>query len=153
MEKFAIYESEYGFIKVGYHNNDIIFVKKIHQTPEHMGEKNDLTDDVFNQLLQYFKGERKIFDVNYKLTGTDFQIKVWNALNTIPYGETRSYKDIATQVGNSKACRAVGLANNKNPITIIVPCHRVIGSNKKLVGYAGGLEMKTKLLELENNNK
>ena len=81
--------------------------------------------------------------------GTEFQIKVWKALTEIPYGETRSYKDIAISIGNEKACRAVGMANNKNPIPIIIPCHRVIGANKKLVGYAGGLDLKERLLDLE----
>ena len=84
--------------------------------------------------------------------GTEFQKKVWNALLEIPYGETKSYKQIAKRVGNEKASRAVGMANNKNQIIIIVPCHRVIGSNKKLVGYAEGLEMKESLLNLEKDN-
>jgi len=94
-----------------------------------------------------------MFDFKYDLQGTDFQKKVWHALEQIPYGETRSYKDIATAIGNAKASRAVGMANNRNPITIAVPCHRVIGSSGKLVGYAGGLEMKEKVLELESKNK
>ncbi len=82
--------------------------------------------------------------------GTVFQKKVWNALCNIPYGETRSYKQVAEAVGNNKASRAVGMANNKNPIMIVIPCHRVIGSNGSLVGYAGGLDIKEKLLFLEN---
>jgi len=81
--------------------------------------------------------------------GTAFMQKVWNALLTIPYGETRSYKEIAIAVGNSKACRAVGMANNRNPISVVIPCHRVIGANGKLVGYGGGLDIKSYLLDLE----
>ena len=84
------------------------------------------------------------------MEGTPFQKKVWNALQNIPYGETRTYKQIAEEIGNPKACRAVGMANNKNPMIIVVPCHRVIGANGKLVGYGGGLEMKRALLDLES---
>ena len=102
-----------------------------------------------NELAEYFNKERKEFTIPIKLKGTDFQKKVWNSLLKIPFGETRSYKDIAIDIGNSKASRAVGMANNRNPLPIIVPCHRVIGSNKKLVGYGGGLDKKIFLLELE----
>lgn len=103
-----------------------------------------------NQLDEYFNGKRKVFDLPLKMEGTEFQKKVWNELLKIPYGETRSYLDIAKQIKNPKASRAVGMANNKNKIMIIIPCHRVIGSNRKLVGYAGGLEIKEKLLMLEH---
>lgn len=102
------------------------------------------------QLAEYFSGQRKVFDLPLEFTGTDFQKRVWSALLTIPYGETRSYADIAKQVGSPKAVRAVGLANSKNPISIIVPCHRVIGSDGKLTGYAGGLHNKEYLLRLEH---
>ena len=88
-----------------------------------------------------------------KVEGTAFQKKVWKALCSIAYGETRSYKEIAIQIGNERACRAVGMANNKNPIGILIPCHRVIGTNHKLVGYAGGLDKKAFLLKLEKENK
>ncbi|MDR0447970.1 MAG: methylated-DNA--[protein]-cysteine S-methyltransferase [Treponema sp.] len=101
------------------------------------------------QLGEYFEGKRKEFDVPLLLRGTDFQLSVWKALQKIPWGKTRSYKDIALSAGNSRACRAVGMANNRNPIAIIVPCHRVIGSDGSLTGYAGGLELKRHLLELE----
>ena len=99
--------------------------------------------------MEYLNGKRKSFDIKYEINGTEFQKKVWKELTDIPYGETRSYKEIAVAVGNPKASRAVGMANNKNPIAIIVPCHRVIGSDGKLVGYAGGLDMKRALLTLE----
>jgi methylated-DNA-[protein]-cysteine S-methyltransferase len=101
------------------------------------------------QLTEYLAGKRRIFDVPMVLEGTPFQRKVWEALTHIPYGETRSYAEIAGSIGQPKACRAVGMANNKNPVAVMVPCHRVIGANGKLVGYAGGLGIKQKLLELE----
>jgi methylated-DNA-[protein]-cysteine S-methyltransferase len=104
------------------------------------------------QLMEYFDGSRKSFDLPLAPKGTPFQLKVWKALLSIPYGETRSYKDIAIAAGNPKASRAVGMANNRNPIAIIIPCHRVIGSNGKLVGYGGGLSIKEYLLELEKRN-
>lgn len=102
-------------------------------------------------LWEYFSGRRKNFDgLPLFFEGTEFQKKAWNALLAIPYGETRTYKEQAEAIGNVKACRAVGAANGKNPISIIVPCHRVIGSDKSLVGYGGGLEVKAALLELES---
>ncbi|WOE42238.1 methylated-DNA--[protein]-cysteine S-methyltransferase [Acinetobacter chinensis] len=101
------------------------------------------------QLNEYFAGQRQVFDLPLDFEGTEFQQKVWQALLTIPFGETRSYKQIAEQVGNVKAVRAVGAANGKNPISIIAPCHRVVGANGKLVGFAGGLENKDMLLKLE----
>ncbi|MBU3160256.1 methylated-DNA--[protein]-cysteine S-methyltransferase [Clostridium frigoris] len=105
------------------------------------------------QLQEYFSGKRKVFDLPLAPSGTEFQQKVWHALREIPYGKTNSYKDIAKNIGNIKAARAVGMANNKNPILIFIPCHRVIGSNGKLVGYAGGLDVKEKLLNIEKENR
>ncbi|MFM2333242.1 MAG: hypothetical protein RIQ74_2085 [Pseudomonadota bacterium] len=104
---------------------------------------------VEKQLEQYFAGQRQQFDLPLDFQGTDFQQQVWQALLTIPYGEKRSYKDIAVQIGNEKAVRAVGAANGRNPISIIAPCHRVIGSSGALVGFAGGLDKKQILLSLE----
>lgn len=101
------------------------------------------------QLNEYFEGQRQVFDLPLDFEGTEFQQKVWQALLTIPFGETRSYKQIAEQIGNVKAVRAVGAANGKNPISIITPCHRVVGANGKLVGFAGGLENKVILLKIE----
>jgi len=101
-------------------------------------------------IFEYLNGKRKEFDLPLLKDGTDFQISVWNELLKIPYGETRSYKDIAIAINNEKAVRAVGMANNRNKISIFIPCHRVIGSNKKLVGYGGGLEIKEFLLNLES---
>jgi methylated-DNA-[protein]-cysteine S-methyltransferase len=102
-----------------------------------------------DQLEGYFSGTLATFDLPLDLVGTEFQLKVWNALLSIPYGETRSYGQIAKAVGQPKAARAVGLANQQNPIAIIVPCHRVIGADGSLTGYGGGLPRKRKLLELE----
>ena len=104
-----------------------------------------------NQLHEYFDGKRMVFDFPMNPKGTEFQRSVWNALIAIPVGETRTYKEIAEQVGNSKAVRAVGMANNRNPIPIVIPCHRVIGSDGGLTGYAGGLPMKQYLLDLEKS--
>ena len=101
------------------------------------------------QLTEYFAGKRQQFDLPLDFAGTEFQHKVWQALLSIPFGETRSYRDIAEQIGNIKAVRAVGAANGKNPISIIAPCHRVVGTNGKLVGFAGGLGNKDILLRLE----
>lgn len=115
-------------------------------------QETPFLQNVKQQLEEYFSGTRKSFDIKLAPAGTAFQQSVWQALQKIPYGRTASYKDIAEKIHNSKAFRAVGMANNKNPIAIIIPCHRVIGSNGRLVGYAGGLDLKQQLLELEKNN-
>jgi methylated-DNA-[protein]-cysteine S-methyltransferase len=101
------------------------------------------------QLAEYFNGKRRTFTFQIAPHGTAFQIKVWEALQKIPYGETRSYGEIASMIGNPKACRAVGMANNRNPVAIIIPCHRVIGHDGSLTGYGGGIELKRQLLDLE----
>ncbi|AMW85355.1 Methylated-DNA--protein-cysteine methyltransferase [Pseudomonas yamanorum] len=103
------------------------------------------------QLKEYFAGTRNRFELELDFAGTDFQKKVWQALLTIPFGETRSYSQIAAQIGNPKAVRAVGAANGRNPISIVAPCHRVIGASGGLTGFAGGLEAKQYLLELEED--
>ncbi|MDR6554750.1 methylated-DNA--[protein]-cysteine S-methyltransferase [Paenibacillus qinlingensis] len=104
---------------------------------------------IAQQLMKYFGGEREDFEGEIDLHGTDFQKRVWQALRTIPYGETASYKHIAEAIGSPKAVRAVGGANNQNPIPVIIPCHRIIGANGDLVGYGGGLPTKVHLLDLE----
>src|SRR3954451_24720063 len=101
------------------------------------------------QLEQYFAGERTSFDLDISLDGTPFERRVWDAVRAIPYGETATYAEIARRIGSPSACRAVGRANGRNPIAVIVPCHRVVGSDGSLTGYAGGIEMKRALLELE----
>jgi len=107
--------------------------------------------DAVDQLAAYFAGELHHFELRIEFKGTPFQRSVWEALRTIPYGETRSYGEIAHQIGNPTASRAVGLANGHNPIAVIVPCHRVIGANGSLTGFGGGLERKRALLELEKS--
>jgi len=104
------------------------------------------------QIKEYLAGKRKQFKLPLVMHGTEFQMAVWQALQKIPYGETRSYKEIAAMIGRPKAVRAVGMANNRNPISIIVPCHRVVGHDGKLVGYGGGLPIKQSLLELERQS-
>lgn len=113
------------------------------------GSHSDILHEAYTQLCEYFAGKRRAFQIPVEMNGTPFQKSVWQALCEIPYGETRSYKDIAVRIGNPLAVRAVGQANNRNPIMIIVPCHRVIGSNGALTGYACGLGIKEYLLELE----
>lgn len=133
--------------------NDAVTALKPVVTGIRSSAANELTALVFQQLDEYFKGTRKTFDFPYKLHGTPFQKTVWAALREIPYGETRSYKDIAEAIGCPRAFRAVGMANHANPIFIAIPCHRVIGADGSLVGYGGGLGMKKLLLELERRNK
>ena len=116
------------------------------------GRTNEMTRWAVKELEEYFQGKRKVFTVPCVPKGTDFQKRVWEALIQIPYGETRTYKEIAAAAGNPKASRAVGMANNRNPIPIIIPCHRVIGTNGSLTGYAGGLKVKEYLLKLEREN-
>ncbi|BDR64361.1 methylated-DNA--protein-cysteine methyltransferase [Clostridium tetani] len=115
--------------------------------------ETELIKKAYNQLKEYFLGKRKEFDLPLLPEGTDFQQRVWKALREIPFGETKSYGEIAKNIGNPKAARAVGMANNKNPISIFIPCHRVIGSNGKLVGYGGGLKIKEYLLKIEKKYK
>jgi methylated-DNA-[protein]-cysteine S-methyltransferase len=112
-------------------------------------ENSPLIKRAFKQLDEYFAGRRKSFDLPLDPEGTEFQKKAWKALLTIPYGETISYQEQALRAGNKKAVRAIGGANNKNPIALIIPCHRVIGKNGDLVGFGGGLDTKVTLLKLE----
>jgi methylated-DNA-[protein]-cysteine S-methyltransferase len=115
--------------------------------------ESEILKEAGQQLQSYFSGKQKTFSIPLAPVGTDFMQRVWESLQAIPYGETRSYKEIAQSIGNPLAARAVGLANNKNPIPIFIPCHRVIGANGKLVGFRSGLELKASLLELERHNK
>ena len=142
------YETILGSVTFVEENGTLLAVTT-HRSYEGVCQETPLIKEACRQLSEYLKGERKTFDLPLNPKGTDFQKCVWRALCDIPYGETRTYKQIAEAIGNPKAVRAVGMANNRNPITIIVPCHRVIGANGKLVGYGGGLEMKEFLLRLE----
>ena len=125
-----------------WNKNDVIFEN----------EKNIIIEKTILQLTEYFDGKRKKFNIPLELSGTNFQLKAWEALKKIPYAKTVSYSDQAKLIENPKASRAIGNANNANPISIIVPCHRVIGKSGKLVGYGGGLNRKNYLLELEQYN-
>ncbi len=111
--------------------------------------KDDFFETEKKQIIEYCHGKRKKFTINLNPQGTDFQNKVWNALSRIPYGELKTYKDIAITIGNKNASRAVGMANSKNPIPIIIPCHRVIGSGGNLTGFAHGLDIKERLIQSE----
>lgn len=127
-------------------------IENVKKNKNYVIKETPLIKKAASQLFEYLNGKRMEFDLPLLKDGTDFQISVWNELLKIPYGETRSYKDIAIAINNEKAVRAVGMANNRNKIPIFIPCHRVIGSNKKLVGYGGGLEIKEFLLNLEKRN-
>ena len=152
MRGTAIYHAPVGDIRLDWEDGAVTALKRA-DADTLAGEPNELTERVFRQLDEYFAGTRREFDFPYRLCGTPFQEKVWAALRDIPYGETRSYKDIAEAIGHPKAFRAVGMANHANPIFIAIPCHRVIGASGSLVGYGGGLEMKKALLELERSNR
>jgi len=143
------YQTQIGEIWIGEENGFIVMLK--FKTDANGMEKKEtpLIKETFNQLTEYFDGKRKAFDIPIKLIGTEFQLRVWNALKTIPYGEVWSYKRLAENIGCPKGYRAVGMANNRNPISIIVPCHRVVGINGDLVGYASGVEKKKWLLDRE----
>lgn len=151
MKNCIYYDSPIGRLGIAEENNEICLITfddlpegcRIKETP--------LLKKAVYELDEYFNCGRKSFDLPLSLKGTDFQIKVWYELMNIPYGKTMSYGELAEKVGNKRACRAVGMANNKNPIPIIIPCHRVIGKNGSLTGYAGGLNKKQFLLKLENN--
>lgn len=130
--------------------SDENYIKAVHfGRSEYETKLTPLISEAVNQLREYFKGDRKIFTVPLKPDGTDFQQKVWKALTEIPYGQTTSYGEIAEKIGKPGGARAVGNANNKNPIAIMIPCHRVIGANGSLTGYAAGLNIKKQLLSLE----
>ncbi len=160
MEFAYIYETKLGKILFKEKNG---YITQVSICEEELNSKrNDQTESIFQetevmkaaagQLGEYLDGKRKMFTIPLKPEGTEFQRKVWDALITIPYGEVRTYKQIAAQVGNEKASRAIGMANHNNPIMCIIPCHRVIGANGSLVGYAGGLHRKEFLLNLEKSN-
>ncbi len=153
-----VYQTLIGLFYIEEKNNHITRIEFVSEThhPELLSlpmEESSLTKKAFLELEEYFTGKRTSFDLPLAPQGTPFQKKVWNALLTIPYGKTKSYLDVATAIGNPKASRAVGLANHNNPIMIVIPCHRVIGKNGKMVGYACGLNIKETLLTLEKEYK
>ena len=154
MNYFFEYNSPIAAIRIIENGKAITSIKftVTHPYPPSDAEEKEteLIKETYKQLCEYFAGQRTVFDVPLEAHGTDFQKRVWNALLTIPYGETRSYQQIAAIVNCPKGARAVGMANNRNPISIIVPCHRVIGADGSLTGYAAGLPAKQKLLQIES---
>ncbi|MCH7387648.1 methylated-DNA--[protein]-cysteine S-methyltransferase [Acinetobacter modestus] len=151
-------DSPVGALKLVAHDHALVAVmwdnedhKRVRLAELREDHQHPMLLRVKKQLEQYFAGQRQQFDLPLDFQGTAFQQQVWRVLLSIPYGETRSYKEIAVQIGNEKAVRAVGAANGKNPISIIAPCHRVIGSSGALVGFAGGLDKKQILLSLEQS--
>ena len=152
--KIYFQQTPIGKIGISEENGFItnLFFEKDTIPPDAEITETELIKEAFQQLEEYFSGKLKEFSLPLATCGTDFMLKTWQALRDIPYGETASYKDIAVKIGNPKAVRAVGMANNRNPIPIFIPCHRVIGANGKLVGYGGGLDIKEKLLGIEKEN-
>ena len=150
MINYYFYETIIGYLTISADEQGITDVSFGKRNPVHaVCEETHVIKQAVSELQEYFEGRRREFTVPLHPQGTDFQLRVWQVLRTIPYGKTWSYKQVATAAGNRKASRAVGMANNRNPIAIIIPCHRVIGANGRLVGYAGGLDVKEKLLEIE----
>ncbi|MFD5073271.1 methylated-DNA--[protein]-cysteine S-methyltransferase [Streptomyces sp. NPDC058371] len=154
MKQHTVIDSPYGpltLVATDGALSGLYMVGQRHRPPEEgFGERDDTPfGETTDQLKAYFAGELKAFDLPLRLAGTPFQRTVWEQLQKIPYGETRSYGELAAALGNPKASRAVGLANGKNPVGIIVPCHRVVGADGSLTGYGGGLDRKQRLLHFE----
>ena len=152
MTRLCYYDSPVGCLRIFENGKGITLIKFLSDTKDQLTTTEadtPLLKEAVQQLADYFSGKRKDFTLPLDLQGTEFQLRTWNALRAIPYGETRTYKQIAEAIGCPKGCRAVGLANNRNPIAIVVPCHRVIGMDGSLTGYAGGLDIKERLLAIE----
>lgn len=151
MNKLFFFPSPIGPIGIAENGKAITYLLLPGEAPpkDHDRTETGLLQEAAGQVQEYFAGTLRGFNLPLAPSGTSFMLRVWDSLRNIPYGETRSYKDIAESIGNARACRAVGQANNRNPIAIIIPCHRVIGASGKLVGYGGGLEVKSYLLKLE----
>ncbi|MFR9504334.1 MAG: methylated-DNA--[protein]-cysteine S-methyltransferase [Rikenellaceae bacterium] len=148
---FAVYTSSIGYIYIEERECRLSKLQILQSSPSDKGCPTPFIDGIFRQVLEFLRGERRKFDVELYLDAiTSFQRKVFEALLEIPYGTCCSYKEIAIAIGNPNASRAVGMANNKNPILIIIPCHRVVGSTGALVGYAAGLSVKEKLINIES---
>mgnify|MGYP000868743544 FL=1 len=156
--RYRTIDSPVGLLTLAGVGSTLMHLRMVDQThePDRSGWEpadDDAFPEAVEQLSGYFAGELTEFDLDLRLAGTEFQRRVWAALRTIPYGETRSYGQIAEQIGSPGASRAVGLANGRNPIGIIVPCHRVIGSTGGMTGYGGGIDRKRALLALEKRRK
>ena len=148
MERFACYDTELGLLEVGCTGNAVTYLRWV-DGPGHPHEPTPLSDRAAAQVRQYLAGDRQDFDLPLSPVGSDFQRAVWRALCAIPYGETRTYGEIACAIGRPTAARAVGAAAGRNPIWVAIPCHRCVGKDGALTGYAGGLWRKEKLLALE----
>ena len=148
MERFACYDTELGLLEVGCTGDAVTHLRWV-DGPGHPHEPTPLSDRAAAQVRQYLAGDRQDFDLPLSPVGSDFQRAVWRALCAIPYGETRTYGEIACAIGRPTAARAVGAAAGRNPIWVAIPCHRCVGKNGALTGYAGGLWRKEKLLALE----
>ncbi|MDD4802703.1 MAG: methylated-DNA--[protein]-cysteine S-methyltransferase [Syntrophomonas sp.] len=153
MKNIFFYPTDIGKIGIAASGDNItdLYWEGEQLPPDAIIYETDILKEAGRQLHDYFAGRLRYFTLPVAPRGTEFMTRVWKSLQTIPYGETRSYKQIANDIGNDKAVRAVGQANHRNPIPIIIPCHRVIGADGKLTGYGGGLEIKQYLLGLENN--
>ena len=151
MDGLFLYDTEIGRIAIGENGGAIALLRLPgEEVPGTVVQhETELLRKAAEQLREYLRGERKMFDLPLAPEGTAFQKAVWSALQEIPYGQTRSYGEIAARIGRPKACRAVGMANHCNPIPIFIPCHRVVGANGSLTGYAGGLNKKIALLGIE----
>ena len=155
---FCYLETPIGNLRLRASNEGLLAIDHVNQQGGELADdwaedaEHPILAQALEELAAYFNGSLTKFACPLAPGGTVFQQRVWDALQEIPYGETRSYSDIAHSIGNPKSVRAVGLANGKNPISIFIPCHRVIGKNGKLVGYAGGVEVKTKLLDIEQRS-
>lgn len=145
---FAYWESPVGLVEMGCSPAGVAALNFV-ESPRHPAAMTPLLSAAQDQLATYFAGELRVFDLPLDLRGTDFQRRVWAQLLTVPYGETASYLEIALAVGTAQSVRAVGAANGRNPVSIVVPCHRIIGSDGKLIGYGGGLWRKEWLLRHE----
>lgn len=153
MSNQILYQSKIGYLRITEEEGYITSIQYINiPTQEERESKSSILLECIRQLDEYFLGKRKQFVIPLRPKGTPFQQNVWQALLSIPYGKTMTYQEVAQKIGNEKACRAVGMANHLNPIPILIPCHRVIGKNHSLTGYALGLEKKQVLLDLEKEN-
>ena len=148
MTTYAFYQSPFGLLKIGAADGKVILVGIVSKQDE-PNQPTALSAEVYRQLQEYFAGKRTMFTVPYALNGTSFQQAVWTQIAKIPYGQTVTYKDIAQAIDKPRAFQATGRAVGANPLAILIPCHRVVGSNGELTGYAFGLEMKKALLNLE----
>lgn len=152
--RFAIYSTPVGYVRVEHREERLTLLHILEEEPIDFGYKDSFTELVYSQVIEYLSCKREAFDIELDFSGcTPFQIEVLEELQKIPYGVTKSYKDIAVAIGRPKASRAVGMANNRNPIHIIIPCHRVVGSHGDLRGYAAGVDVKEFLLNLEMISK